>query len=154
MPKVIHQSDVKILASTAEEISAEYIWTNCIEDAGGNRYYRMTIDGGASCVVRVLFADENFCQRYSAETSRRYKIKKEDRYVVMSAHYRREFGGVNTYLSDKKHGTEKLHRIDFKRVNKIWGLLLASWHFPVLQTWLSIILGLLSLALGVISICK
>lgn len=149
MAKVIRRSNVKILASTVEEISAEYIWTNCIEDAGSNRYYRVKINDGDSCIVRVLFADANFCCRYSDESSRRYKISNKDSYIVLSAHYRREFGGVKTYLNDKK-----VHCIDFKRVNKIWGLILASWHFPVLQTWLSLMLGLLSLALGVISIIK
>ena len=153
MSMVIHNSDVKILASTAEEISAEYVWTNCIDDTMGARYFRITIDGRQSCIVRALFADKNFRRNYSKGP--RCRIEDDDKYIVMSAHYRRKLGGLETTIID-----HQIHTVDFEEV--IFGWLRASLYFPTpyacISSWLGVaggVFGLLSLVLSVISLfCK
>ena len=149
MADVIHKSNVKILVATVEEVSAEYVWTNCIDEEEGGNYFKIKV-GNKACYVRVRFADENFCRNYSDPSRyiRRYQIRDDDRFIVMSKHYRKKCGGLKSY--SRSDGL--VYDVEIIRTNQTWGEFWACWDFPTHYVRWEIILSGIGIALGVISL--
>ena len=109
-------------------------------------YIRWKDDGDIRIVTIALFD-------FGGEENE--KFEDDDKYIVMSAHYRRKLGGLETTIID-----HQIHTVDFEEV--IFGWLRASLYFPTpyacISSWLGIaggVFGLLSLVLSVISLfCK
>lgn len=149
MVDVIRKSNVKILVATSEDVNAEYVWTNCIDEEEGGNYFKIKI-GGKSCYVRVRFADKNFCRNYSdpSHCIRRYQIQDSDQFIVMPKHYRKKCGGVKSYLS----GNKQVYDVEIIRVNQTRGEFMACWDFPTHYVRWEIILSFIGVVLGAISL--
>ena len=151
MRKEIRKSDVKILAANKSEIGAEYVWTNCIDESEGGRYFNLSIDGKKSRVVRMLFADSNFIKNYFEDS--RYPERKDlvkEQYIVMSGHYRRVYGGLVTYFDPKGKDNTK-HTVV---IDRAWflGFWRASSHFPNICACMSVWLGVVGVIIGLLSL--
>lgn len=150
MSKVIIKTDVKILAVDRSEIGAEYVWTNCIDESEGGKYFNLSIDG-KSRVVRMLFADRNFIKDYF-ENPKYHQRKQHERepYVIMSGHYRRVYGGLVTCF-DPKWNNNTNHTVV---IDRAWflGFWRASSHFPNICACLSVWLGVTGVIISLLSL--
>ena len=149
MADVIRKSSVKILVSTSEDVNAEYVWTNCINEAEGGNYFKIKV-GNNACYVRVRFADTNFCRNYSdpSRSIKRYQIRDDDQFLVMSKHYRKKCGGLKPY----SRGGELVYDVELIRTNQMWGEFWACWDFPTHYVRWEIVLSVIGIVLGAVSL--
>lgn len=146
-------NDVKVLACLASDIDASYIWSNCISLGQANHFFRVRVDDGEWVVVRILYASKNFKRRYSKDG--RALITEDDRFIVLSEHYRCRLGIEGTSFR-----TGRKYKLELKPCRWFeFGEWRAASVSPnpflrqsVFLAWVSLGLGILSLLLALVSL--
>lgn len=147
----MESNDVKVLACLASDIDASYIWSNCISLGQANHFFRVRVDDGEWVVVRILYASKNFKRRYSKDG--RALITEDDRFIVLSEHYRCRLGIEGTSFR-----TGRKYKLELKPC-RWFGEWRAASVSPnpflrqsVFLAWVSLGLGIVSLLLALVSL--
>ena len=131
----------RILAARRTDMNEGWVWLS------NDGYIPRSIikiknkSNGKKVYCEALEIDDNFTQEYNHTP--RIKIHLNEKTIVMNAWYRNQLGGI---------ASKSLHDLEVSEANGIWGKFRAGIGHPQVVVRLATWLGVLSLALGIISI--
>ena len=149
--------DVRIFAYLASDIDAPIVWSNCIAQEEHNDLFWIRANKGPLVAVRICYASKNFEDRYSKNP--RVTIDGEEKYLVVSEHYRNKLRIEGTTYKTGKYVTLKIwHCPRWMAIFASWGAASACPDAFLRESirlgWVSLGLGLISLLLSISSCCK
>jgi len=131
----------KVLASTRMDMNEGWVWLSGHDFAPRSIIEIKNNSNGAVVYCEALEIDDNFMQEYNQAP--RISITRDENTIVMNGWYRSRLGGIET---------KKYHDLKVSEANGLWGRFRASTGHPQVVVRLATWLGVISVALGIVSI--
>lgn len=133
----------KVLASRDTEMNEGWVWiSNDIFRPRSVIKIKNKINE-KTVYCEHLKIDENFITSYNS-LGKKEKINRDEKTIVISQWYREKLGGIIT---------KERHDLQITSSNGLWGRVRACQYHPQLVVRLSINLAILSVVLGILSVC-
>ena len=133
----------KVLASLRDEMNQGWVWSTNSSFNVRSIVKIINLENKKSIHCEHLQIEDNYINTYN-DNHKRYKIKKDNKTIIVNAWYRDKLGNIET---------KKYHNLELKAASSLWGKFQANINHPQvvvrMATWLSII----SVLLGIIGVC-
>lgn len=132
-----------IYACLSEHISEGFVWLQKKELPNRGIVKILNEKSGKSIFCEALEIEQNFLNKYNAESSRRIKIKDPESSIVLNGWYRVRLGDISTKCQ---------YPLQICSANTPYGQIRACMQHPQVVVRVAVCLGILSLFLGVLGV--